>query len=356
MLIKSLKLVNWRNYQEASFNFMPGANVLVGRNAAGKTNVLEALVMLAIVRSFRTKKDRSLVNQSAEFAKVVGNFENEDGDWEEEIRLVTDRTNRWRKELRLQGVSQRILNVIGKLRVVYFSPEEIERFYGSPERRRRWMDVALAQVDSTYAYWLSMYKRVVVNRNKVLKRIAENRGGLEELAVWDEKLLEYAVPIIISRRELMLSVGKVLGGYFSDLFTGPAQLEVKYRQSTLAKDIRDGLKEELERYYNNEMRTGNTVVGPHREDVLMKLDGVELAEWGSRAQMRLALLSLKLAELNFIKEKKGEAVLLLDDIFSELDEGNKKQVYDFISQQQTIITATDMSGIEINDGNIINVG
>jgi len=355
MIIKSLKLINWRNYDEASFNFDSGVNVIVGSNAAGKTNVLEALVMLAITKSFRTKKDRALVRRGEGFAKVIGEFVNEDGDQTEEVRIVVADERRIKKSLRLAGVEKKVLEVMGNLRVVYFSPEEIERFFGSPAMRRRWMDVALSLTDSQYAYRAAMYKKVVQNRNQVLKRIAEGRGKGEELNVWDEKLIEFAVPIIAARRQLIDLVSVKIKDYFGQLFVGDGELKMSYKQATTDSDVERGLREELERYYNNEVRNGNTVVGPHREDVIISLDGVDITEWGSRAQMRLSLLSLKLAELDFIKQARGEVVLLLDDIFSELDESNKNQVFDFIGRQQTVITATDLEGIENIKGNIIDL-
>lgn len=329
--------------------------MIVGPNAVGKTNVLEALVLLALTKSFRTKKDRSLVKREADFAKVIGEYNNEDGDRNEEIRIILEDERKTRKQVLLAGVEKKVLDVIGGLRVVYFSPEEIERFFGSPAMRRRWMDVALSLTDSQYAYRAAMYKKVVQNRNRVLKRINEGRGKSEELNVWDEKMIEFAVPMIAGRRRLIELVSVRAKGYFNDLFVGEGQLSLNYKQTTTASDIERGLREELERYYNNEVRNGSTVVGPHREDVVIALDKVDIVEWGSRAQMRLSLLSLKLAELDFIKQARGEVILLLDDIFSELDEGNKNQVFDFIGKQQTVITATDLNGIENIKGNVIEI-
>jgi DNA replication and repair protein RecF len=352
MWLKSIQLANWRNYEDASFVLVPGVNLIVGANAVGKTNILEAMVLLATTKSFRVSRERALIRDGADFAKVVGEVIEGDGleKTDEKIVLETRLVGAERevkKEIRINGVVVRALDVLGKLPLVYFSPEEIEWFFGWPERRRRWMNILLSMMDVNYAYQSAVYKKVLVNRNLILKALAGGRAKREELEFWDSKWVELAAAMIERRRELVGFVRQRLTAYFNDLFGGVGQLTLKYEESCTGEDLTMGLKEILVAAWERDYRLGATTVGPHREDLVFSLDRVRLDERGSRAQMRLALLSLKFCELDFWRERtKNQPVLVLDDIFSELDEGKREKLAVFFKRQQTIITTTDGQGVQ----------
>ncbi|MBU0647831.1 DNA replication and repair protein RecF [Patescibacteria group bacterium] len=350
MFLKSLKLVNWRNYDEASFDFVPGINVIVGENAKGKTNVVEAVVMLATTKSFRVKKDRALIRKGGDFAKISGQIIDGETGFVNETRIILDEKENVKKEIRVDGVMEKILKVIGRWKVVYFSPEEIERFFGVPGVRRRWMNMVLSLLDSRYAYDLAIYKKVVIRRNRILKSIGQGRANKEELGYWNDKWLELAVNIITKRRELVKLINKGAADYFGKLFGKKEKLRVGYLQTCEEEDIEKSLQTEREAVYNKEVRYGSTILGPHREDLLVEIDGVKLVEWGSRAQARIALLSIKLAELDFYHQMGSESILVLDDIFSELDDNNRGRVMKYMKNQQTLVTATDLSWLEDKEG------
>lgn len=339
MIIEDLKLINWRNWKEASFDFSPGLNLILGKNARGKTNILEAIVFLAITKSWRVKNDRSLVSFGEDFCKLVANFKDGEIKTNEELRLVVG-DKAAKKEIRIDGLTKKMIEVLGQLRVVYFSPEEIENFFNWPNRRRRWIDILLSVVDYEYAYEAAMYKKVIQQRNSLLKKINLGVAKREELFFWDEKWEALTKNLVEKRLGLIRFVREKAAEYFQRMFSGEVGLEMEYiRSNWQEKGV--SLREFLGALQSKELKYGSTLLGPHRDDLLVKLQGVKIDQVGSRAQMRLALLALKMAEADYIFQvKKSYPVLLLDDIFSELDEENKLRIIDYIKGKQVIITAT----------------
>ncbi len=341
MIIKDLKLINWRNWKEASFIFSPGINLVVGENARGKTNILEAIVLLAITKSWRVSNDRVLVKRDEDFSRLIANFEEEETLVNEELRLIlTEKLIK--KEIKIDGLPKKMIEVLGRLRVVYFSPEEIEDFFGWPGRRRRWLDILLSVVDYDYAYRAAVYKKVVINRNSLLKKIRLGIAKNEELFFWDRKWEELAVKIWEKRLELIDYINEKGTKYFSQIFAGEGELKIKYFRGNW-QDKGLTWPEYLAAGLERELKYGSTLIGPHRDDVVVELDGVKIDQIGSRAQMRLALLALKMGEADYIfQERKSYPILLLDDIFSELDEKNKQRVIEYIQDKQVIITTTEI--------------
>lgn len=342
MIINKIELNNWRNYQKRGVKFDNNLNILVGDNAVGKTNILEAVYTLSITKSFRVNRDISLINRRQGWAKIIGNYQTGSGENHElEIRLVVDENGNLQKEIKSDGLRIRALDMLGKLRSVIFSPDEIEKFFTSPARRRRWMDLALCAVDSRYAYNLMVYKKVLHNRNKLLKKIFGKKQVTQEIDFWNNKWLELTEYIVFARRNLIDEINTVVGGYFKEIFDEKDLLELNYQQSYFGEELKSGLKQLLESNWDKDVRYGSTSSGPHREDVEVILNGVKIVEWGSRAQMRLSLLAIKLAEAVFLtKQTKDKPILLLDDIFSELDEKKQTKVVAFIRDYQCLITAT----------------
>lgn len=342
MIFEKIELNNWRNHEKRVIEFIPGLNLLAGDNAVGKTNVLEAIYMLAITKSFRINSDAALVAKNKNWSKIKGKIKSSDKQGRElEIRLKLDNNQDLSKEIFYDGVRIKALEVLGKLRAVIFSPDEIEKFFTSPARRRRWMDLALCAVDSYYAYNLMVYKKVLHNRNKLLKKFGLSRNRTNEMDFWDGKWAETAEYIVKKRRLLISEVNGVLGMYFKQIFNDKDVLRVEYQQSYFGEDLPAGLKNLLSVGWERDLRYGATSNGPHREDAEVFINNVKLVEWGSRAQMRLSLLALKLAEASFLAKQTSDLpVLLLDDIFSELDEDKQGKVVEFVSQYQSIISAT----------------
>ncbi len=349
MTLKTLSLTNFRNYSSANFAFGPTTTLVVGPNTAGKTNLLEAIYFLATGRSFRATHDREAIAQGKPFANVkcqMSNVKYDDGkDLELQILANENGENTSSKRFKVNGVKKRLSDFAGNLRAVYFGPEEILLVTGSPSRRRKYLDSVLVQVDREYARALLEYEKVLRQRNRLLVLIREGEGKRNQLDFWDEKLWNLSEIISGKRALLVDSLNIGLGG----------KLKLIVYQS---KRSPVGIYDLRER----EIAAGMTLYGPHRDDfrfvvaelALPRKEGNvniattrDLAIFGSRGEQRLAVLHLKLAELEFISERVGERpVLLLDDIFSELDENNRERVLELLGKQQTIVTTTDLEQID----------
>jgi len=342
MYIQSLNLTNWRNHLSAGFSFEQNINLIIGHNAAGKTNIIEAIIFLAISKSFRIKQDKYLINNQQDFAKVKGFFSNQDQEHDIEIRLI-GRDTKTKKEIYHQGVSIRAIDLIGQIPLVYFSPEDIEHFFSSPARRRRWLDIAISLTDYQYSYYSAVYRKVIINRNSLLKKISRGDASEKELEFWDQKWLELSEQIITFRRQFIKKLSPMIGENFCKLFKTQDQLSIEYLQTYTSENLAEGLRKLLLINRRKELIYGNTIVGPHREDIIIKLNNQRIIENGSRGQMRLALLSLKMSEAAVLAQyKSDQPIIILDDIFSELDQINQQHVFDFIKNHQTIITATNL--------------
>lgn len=331
MFLKSLKLVNFRNFATAKLNFL-STTVLIGNNAQGKTNLLESIYFLATARSLRAEKDIQLIKHGEGFCRVEGEIE---GTTKLEIvmQIVPEAEGKVEKRVKVNGVSRRVGDYVGNLVAVFFSPEDINLVAGAPSLRRDYLDLTLSQIDRDYKQALSTYGAALTSRNRLLKKIKEGEAKISELDFWTEQLIESG-QVVSQKREnlfknfnqqlLVLGGSKSLGNFYLD-----------YQPSPLSD-------EKVEQYLSREIEAAMTLIGPHRDDFLFELNGQNLAFFGSRGEQRTAVLDLKLAELNFVKGVIGsEPVLLLDDIFSELDEDHRQYVTSVIGSQQTIISAVE---------------
>lgn len=328
MVLNSLSLTNFRNYSQASFDFSPATTLILGPNAVGKTNLLEAIYYLASGRSFRAGYDREAVRSGETIAHIDG------GGLELAIVVNENGENTSSKRFKVNGVKKRRADFVGNLRAVYFGPEQIQLVTGSPSKRRKYLDSVLVQVDREYARALSEYEKVVRQRNRLLLLIREGEGELRQLEFWDERLMTLGAVLTVGRGELF--------AYFNSSATLRAgNLFLEYQPKVVNEKV-------LEEGREREIAAGMTLWGPHREDFVFRTkSGRDLSSFGSRGEQRLAVLHLKLAELEFISERTNDRpLLLLDDIFSELDADNRERVLKLLSQQQTIITATDLDQID----------
>jgi len=318
MTLETVILQHFRNYDAQRFEFSSEVTMIVAPNAAGKTNILEAIFLLATGKSFRADRDIEMIQWKNEFGRVKATI----GDTTLEV-LITQS-----KKYLLNGIARRQIDFVGNLRAVLFWPEHLALVTDSPSVRRRYLDSVLVQVDREYRRNLLSYERGLRQRNRLLDLINEGKASRNQLIFWNQLLIKSAAYITDSRTA------------FID-FINTYQL-TKSQNNKLTYDKSIISQSRLEQYKDEEVAAKATLVGPHRDDITFLLDDRSLASFGSRGQQRMAILWLKLAELSFIQTKSGERpILLLDDIFSELDETHKKLVMDVIGRQQTIITSAN---------------
>ena len=339
MVIKSLRLVNYRSYKDKTFNFSDNLNILIGKNAQGKTNVLEAIFYTVIGKSFKTSKEKEVISWGEEKAYVRGEFQKKYR--EEKIELFFDKNKK--KSIKVDNIPlHKIGELLGRTNAICFSPEELKLVKESPEERRRFINIDISQTNRRYFYTIGRYEKVLANRNKLLKSNQLNVIK-DTIDIWDRSLSELAEKIYIERKkfiEELTPYAKLAHQYISG---GSEELELVYRSS-----FEDNYKEKMIKYLNKNLekdyKLGFTTAGIHRDDIDIYLNGVEVKNFGSQGQQRTVALSMKLAELEIFKNKTGEyPILLLDDVFSELDENRRQKLLNFTSKTQTIITCTDIN-------------
>jgi len=343
--ITTLQLTNWRNHWKYSFEF-DGITILVGPNASGKTNFLEAIYYLACGRSFRTK-DENLVLWESDFARIQAEIKKKNTT--ESLAVILERQDRLKKTVMIKEQKVPSSKLLGHLNCVLFTPEEIELISTLPEARRRYLNMIISQSDINYAYNLIHFRRTLEHRNALLKRIFLGNAKEEELEVWDGKLAEYASLISEKRAEYVENINKFIGGYYHDLSGKVQNLEIVFKPSVPVSEGWAGILTRLTERRAHDILARVTSIGPHRDDMSFSLDGRNVIEFASRGEFRTAILALKLAEVDFLTGKTGEKpVLLLDDVFSELDESRRDLLSQIFKNQQTIVTTTDLDHVSPN--------
>ena len=354
--LTSLSLTNFRSFRTLELTLDRGLTVLAGENAQGKSNLLEAVYLLAIGKSQRAAVERELVSWEAAEAggyAIVAATVRRAGD-AVEIRLGLDcgggRTNTVVKRIRVNGVPKRASDLVGVLSAVLFSASDIDLAYGAPQGRRRYLDVLLSQTSRRYVHGLQRYLRVLGQRNAVLRSMRDGRAGEDELAAWDPPLCEQGAAVLAARHGAFERLAPLAAEAFERLAgTGPA-LAVDYvatvgPHEAGAAPTPEAFAAALERSRRQERAAGMTVVGPHRDDIRLALDGVEVAKHASRGQARLVALALRLAEARLLDERRGDPpVILLDDILSELDERRRRLVLEeALGYPQVLLTTAELA-------------
>lgn len=344
MLISKLSLQNFRNFSKKHFEFDKKTTVIVGPNASGKTNTLEAIYLLATGKSFHAGQEEEMVKEGEEIARVESRVTSNESISLLEVVLTRGSLNGTRvsrKKLSVNGVSKRLFNFVGNLRAVLFGPQDLELITGSPSGRRRFLDSVLSQVDREYRRSLLSYEKGIRQRNRVLERIKEGTASRPQLLFWDKLVIKNGTYLTQKRQELVDFVN-------STKSPGEEVFLLEYDKSMISEG-------RLAQYAEEEVQACATLVGPHRDDVRFNIKNQKLnikndknlATYGSRGEQRMGVLWLKLAELEFIASVAGERpVLLLDDIFSELDHGHHRIVIEAVGKQQTIITTADEHNVE----------
>ena len=336
MIIKSLELKNFRNYENLQLDFDSGTNIFYGDNAQGKTNILEAIYLIATTKSHKGSKDSDIIQFHHDEAHIRSYL------YKEEVTRQVDMHLRKSKTKGIAIDSQRIkkaAELLGLLNVVFFSPEDLSIIKNGPAERRRFIDMELCQLDSFYLYNLNHYNKIVNNRNKLLKDLYMNPGLKETLSIWDSQLLSYGSKIIERRSLFIEQLNQIMLDIHSKLSGGKEKIEIVYEKNVEIDD----LEEKLRLNQDRDIILKQTTVGPHRDDISFIVNGIDIRKFGSQGQQRTAALSLKLSEIELVKKSiKDTPVLLLDDVLSELDSNRQNYLLNSIGNIQTIITCTGL--------------
>ncbi|MBM7601355.1 DNA replication and repair protein RecF [Virgibacillus halotolerans] len=350
MHIEQLQLKNYRNYAQLDIRFDDKVNVIIGENAQGKTNMMEAIYVLAFTKSHRTSKEKELIMWDKEYAKIEGRITKRTQTFPLEVVVSTKG-----KKAKLNHLEQRRLSdYIGALNVVMFAPEDLTLVKGAPRIRRRFIDMELGQIQPRYIYHLAQYQKVLKQRNHLLKQMQRrNSTDMTMLQVLTDQLIEHAATLL-ERRFIFL---EMLREWASPIHRGISReletLEIKYNSTIEVSE--EANKEKIETIYLNkfhemkdkEIDRGTTLIGPHRDDLVFYVNGKDVQTYGSQGQQRTTALSVKLAEIELIYKEVGEyPILLLDDVLSELDDFRQSHLLNTIQGKvQTFVSTTSVDGI-----------
>jgi DNA replication and repair protein RecF len=389
MYVERLRLSDFRNYRDLDLSLPAGLIVLQGRNAQGKSNILEALNLVATSRSFRTSSEREVVRWGAptHFARVDATVKRRSDSITVDV-LISDAGAAapagsdtpaitvppppgapFRKRVRINGVPHRAMDLLGQVTVVIFAPTDLDLVIGSPAERRRFLDLTLCQVHPTYCRALSQYQKVIAQRAALLRRIREGEEGQHALTYWDEQLAQLAAPLMLHRAAFLGQAETAAARIYATLTSEPAEdeadtaehvreleergLQIAYRPSYTGSlagataEVAAGIRARLLELRRREIAQGVNVLGPHRDDITFLAGDVDLAVYGSRGQQRTVALALKLAELEYIETETGEQpILLLDDVLSELDGQRRHDLLEAVrNMDQTLLTVTDATSL-----------
>lgn len=346
MIVEELRVINYRNYEKMHLTFHPRLNVFIGDNAQGKTNLLEAIYLCAIGRSFRTNKDQEMINMNKRQAYAHVKVKKLVNDVNIEVRLNMDR----KKDVKVNGIPLiKMGELFGNLNVVLFSPEDLKLVKEGPSERRRFLDREISQISTKYYYNLSQYNKILQHRNKLLK---SSRGQLD-LDVWDEQLANAGAWIVFYRRNFIKKISILAKLMHRKITESVEELQITYESNIAVKEedevmhIKENMLIKLKENNKIDKDRGLTTVGPHRDDINFFINGLDVKNYGSQGQQRTTVLSLKLAELELMRGEVGEyPILLLDDVMSELDLKRQNYLIHNIKNVQTFITTTMMEHIK----------
>ena len=348
MYIEKIKLNNFRNYENLEINLNENINIIYGDNAQGKTNILEAIFLSSLGKSFRTNKEKEMIKFNSEKLLVEIFYQKKDRDGKVKIEIGN------KKQISLNGIKiKKLSELLGNINIVIFTPDDINILRDGPAKRRRFLDMMIGQLRPNYVYNLNMYLKTIEQRNNYLRQIREESKPEEMLEIWDEKLAEYSEKIYNYRKEFIEKILNKINEIHSGITDEKETLEIEYLSNCARKD--EYLKILKERRKLDIIK-GFTTKGVHRDDFVIYINGKEVNIYGSQGQNRTVVLSLKLAELNVIYDEIGEyPVFLLDDFMSELDEKRRKNFLNNIKDTQVILTGTEKINLTNLEYNLYNV-
>lgn len=350
LYIDFLHLIYFRNYHELQLKLHPKINVFVGGNGQGKTNILEAIYVAGSGKSFRTNKDRDLIqfDKNKAYIKAVG--KKKYGDVSVEIKLEENK----KKQVKVNGIPlTKISELPNHIHVIVFSPEDLKLVKGGPSERRRFMDVEISRMKPGYAYYLNQYYKIMTQRNHLLKKIHYHSKYSSTIDIWNEKLVDSGVRLIHEKTRFIEKIGALSKLIHRKITNHKENLEIQYIGSVPAKNTHEEtaalFKQKLNQFFDEDISRGNTGVGPHRDDIGVFINGIDARVYGSQGQQRTAALSLKLAEIELMRAETAEyPVLLLDDVFSELDRARQKFLIQTLKDVQILITTTEIKDLEFD--------
>ncbi len=377
MRLTHLSLTNFRNFTRLDLPVPAGTTLILGQNAQGKTSLLEAVYLLTAFTSFHADSDRQLINfitaqERLAVARIVARFEKNGRSHELELRIIKESNGpgngRVRKEVLLDGLRMKLGEAVGRFNAVLFLPQMLRIVEGSPSERRRYLDLALAQVLPDYTAALAAYNKVLAQRNALLKQIAESGSDPSQLSYWDEELTVLGARLIRHRIRALQEIEFIAAQIHLDLTRGAEVLRLDYRpsydplpnpQGQLALELADqkdrsgfsqeglqaGFAQALQENRGEELARGVTTMGPHRDELRFLANGIDLGTFGSRGQVRSTMLTLKLAEVAWVRQKMGHwPVLLLDEVLAELDEIRRADLLSRLQDsEQVLATTTELS-------------
>ena len=348
MWIKTIKIKNFRNYEEQEIILDENVNVFFGENAQGKTNIIEAIFLCSMGRSFRTNKDKEMIQLNKENSIIEVEYQKSDREGKIKIEL-SNKKNVYINSIKLKKLSE----LLGNINIVIFTPDDINILKGGPQNRRRFLDIMISQLKPNYMYNLNLYLKTLEQRNNYLRQIREEGKSESLLEIWDEKLAEYAINIYNYRKEFLEKIKNKIKKIHSEITDNKEEIEIEYVTECTSKEIYLDL---LKKRRKLDIIKGFTTKGIHRDDFVIYINKKRLDVYGSQGQHRTSILSLKLSELNIIYDEIGEyPILLLDDFMSELDEKRVQSFLNKIENTQVIITCTEKIHIENKKILIYNV-
>ena len=336
MIIESIELQNYRNYEKLHMDFSDGTNLLYGDNAQGKTNLLEAIYVCSTTKSHRGSKDKEIIRFQQEESHIKLLVKKRDVPYRIDMHLKKNKT----KGVAINGIPiRKASELFGIVNVVFFSPEDLNIIKNGPSERRRFLDLELCQLNKLYVHALIQYNRVITQRNKLLKDLVFHPEYEETLDIWDEQMIQYGSQVIQFRQEFIEQLNNIILSIHKQLSGEEETLELFYEANTSI----DQLKNSLAKSRESDLRQKTTGVGPHRDDISFMVNGIDIRKFGSQGQQRTAALSLKLAEIELVKHLVNDyPILLLDDVLSELDGNRQKHLLSGINHIQTMITCTGL--------------
>ena len=336
MIVESLSLKNYRNYENLNLNFSDGTNIFYGNNAQGKTNILEAVYMSGTTKSHRTSKDLELIRFTEEESHISTMVRKNGISHKIDIHLKNNKS----KGVAIDGIPiKKASELFGMINFVFFSPEDLNIIKNGPSEKRRFMDIELCQLNKIYLSDLANYNKIVIQRNKLLKDLFFRKDLSDTLDIWDLQLCEYGQRIIKMREAFVERLNEIIFNIHYSLSGGKENLKIVY----LKNCEKENLMEQLKLNREKDLKLKTTSVGPHRDDLGFYFDGMDVRKYGSQGQQRCAALSLKLSEIELVKSTTGDTpILLLDDVLSELDKNRQNYLLNHIHDIQAMITCTGL--------------
>lgn len=358
MFVEEIIFRNFRNYELLELRFSPNMNVIIGGNAQGKTNILEGIYFLSTAKSHRTSIDSELIQNGKDWFYLKGTVSTRDS--QTVVEIANSRNEK--KKIKIDGKAQdKVSSIVGKINTVMFSPEDLTLVKGVPSERRKFLDILISRIDRVHLYNLQEYNSALKQRNELLRKIRENRKSNREfdfdsLSSWNSLLVKYGTEIIQKRFSIIPELLELAKEKHKQLTSSKEVLGLKYQcqlmqSSSETDDIFDVFQESLDKNNDIDIRLGTTTVGPHRDDLVITIDDMDIRRFGSQGQQRTAVLSLKLATIDLINQRLGDyPIILLDDVSSELDKRRVSLLFDLINKipAQTFLTTTDFHSDDMN--------